>query len=132
MKKNQGYIAISMTLILLVVTIGITSAFFFLSSGNIKIAESLRQGEQALFRSDGCLEEGLLRLKADPILYTGGSVSFPDGVCHISVENQAGIYTLQAYFSGSDPYWRSIEAEAQLADGVVRLTSWSEKPLVVE
>jgi hypothetical protein len=131
MKSNQGYIAITTVLIVLAVTIGITSALFFLSSGNIKIAESLRQGERALFRSDGCLEEGLLRLKADP-LYAGGVVSFPDGTCHISIEKQAEIYVFQVIFSNNDPYWRSIEARAQITDGVVQLTSWSEKPLVVE
>jgi hypothetical protein len=132
MKNNGGYIAISVVLILLVVTIGISSSILFLSSGKAKIYDALREGDQALFRSDACLEEGLLRLKADPVNYAGGNVSFPDGTCHVSIDNQSGTYTLQVFFSSSDSYWRSIEAKAQVIDGIIQMTSWSEKPLVVE
>jgi hypothetical protein len=128
---KKGYVVISMALILLAVTVGIAYSISFLSSGDAKISEALRQGEQALFRSESCLEEGLLRLKADPS-YGGGSVSFPDGICHISIKNESGIYTLQAYFSGEEKYWRGIEAQAEIIDGLVKMTSWKEKVLVLE
>ena len=50
---RKGYVVISIALILLFVTIGITSAVSFLSSGSADISRSLLTGEQAFFSSDG-------------------------------------------------------------------------------
>jgi len=129
---KKGYVAISIVLILLAVTIGISLTLSFLSSGNAKKSESFRQGEQALYNSESCLEEGLLRLEVNPLLYEGGSISFPNGTCHISLEKESGLYTFQVYFSGEETYWRGIEAQAEIIDGLISLTSWKEKVLVVE
>ena len=128
---RKGYVVISIALILLFVTIGITSAVSFLSSGSADISRSLLTGEQAFFSSDGCLEEALLRLKNDPS-YDGGTVSFPEGDCHINIDNQSGTYTVKTYFTGLQDYRRGIEAVAEIADGVLQIKSWEEKASVIE
>jgi|WetSurMetagenome_2_1015567.scaffolds.fasta_scaffold1058811_2 hypothetical protein len=128
---QKGYITIAITLVLLAATVGTVSVLFFLSSGSAKTSEAEKKGVQAFFASESCLEEGLLRLKADP-LYAGGSVDFPDGVCHISVNEDSGLYTFQVYFSGGEDYWRGIEAGARIANGVISLENWNEKHIVVE
>lgn len=128
---KKGYIAISIVLILLAVTIGISFTLSFLSSGNSKMAESFGKGEQVLFNSQSCLEEGLLRLKNNP-LYEGGTVSFPEGICNISLKQESGVYTFQVYFSGAERYWRGIEAQAEITDGIIEVKHWNEKVFVVE
>lgn len=128
---RKGYVIISITLILLVVTTGIILALSFLSLGSLNIAESLNGGEQALFRSDACLEEGILRLKRDS-LYVGGSVDFPDGVCHIDLQNDNSVYIFKVYFSSEEHYLRPIEANVEIVEGVVSITNWSEKLSVLE
>jgi hypothetical protein len=128
---KRGYVAISIVLILMAVTLGISMTLSFLSSGNSKTAESMRKGEQALFNSESCLEEGLLRFKRD-LSYEGGTVAFPSGECHISLKEESGIYTFQVYFSGEENYWRGIEAQAETADGLLKMTHWNEKVLVVK
>jgi hypothetical protein len=128
--NKKGYVTISIVLILLVVTIGMSVAVSFLSAGSVLTSQSWQKGETAFFQADSCMEEGLLRLKKDPF-YASGDVSFPNGTCHINIDNQSGVYTLKVYFSGADKYWRSIEAEATLVDGVFVVSNWKEKPLVV-
>jgi hypothetical protein len=130
-KAKNGYIAISMVLILLAVTLGISMTFSFLSLGSSKTTESFQKGEQALFNSESCLEEGLLRLKND-LSYEGGRVSLPSGDCQISLEQQEGKYTFQVYFSDEENYRRGIEAQAEIVDGLPKITNWSEKVLVLE
>ena len=128
---KKGYVAISMVLILLVVTAGIASAELFLSTGNSKNFETRNFGEQALYSSEACLEEALKHLKNDP-LYSGGEVSFPQGTCHNSIENNSGEYVLQVYFSYDKPYWRPIEAHVENVAGVFKIISWKEKNIDVK
>ncbi len=130
-KKNKpGYITITIVLVLLVVTLSITATLSFLSTGAVRTAEARQFGEAAFFNADACMEEGLLRIKKDP-LYAGGEVTFPNGTCHIGVDNQNGSYTVQVYFSGADKYWRSLEADAAFVNGILTVTNWKEQPLVV-
>jgi hypothetical protein len=131
MVNKKGFIVIAATLVLLMVTIGITSMLLFLSIGGAKISESLRQGEQALFFSESCLEEGLLRLKADP-LYGGGQVVFPDGVCHIAVSQENENYNFQVSFSSDAGHHRSVEAQAEIVDGILVVKRWNEAVSVIE
>jgi hypothetical protein len=129
--KGNGYIVISMTLILLAVTIGIATTLSFLSSGESKISEASRLGEQSFFWSDGCLEEGLLRLKNDNS-YSGGEVSFPDGTCYININTDGEKYTVQSFFSGAGSYQHGIEAEVEVVNGILSVKSWNEKPSVIK
>lgn len=130
-KTKKGYVAISMTLILLVVTIGIISTLFVLSSGNSKNYESLRLGEKALYLTDACLEEALLRLKNNPF-YEGGKIFFPEGDCHANIEKNNESYVLTTYFSSAEKHWRPIEARVELVEGILKMTGWKEKNIDIE
>jgi hypothetical protein len=129
---KKGYVVITTALIVLFVTVGIVYILSFLSSGSAKASLALQKGEQALFNSDSCLEEGLLRLRTDP-LYAGGEISFPQGTCHLDVNEESGQYTIQVFFSGPDRYWRSIEARVSRdVLGALEIASWEEKKIVIE
>ena len=131
--RQQGYVVITATLVILLVSLGMISALSFLSVGNLKIAQDLASGDQALFSSDSCLEEGLLRLKSDP-LYGGGKVSFPEGDCQISVDNHGdGTYVLDVYFSPSGSvYQRGFETDVEISGGIPSVLDWREKPSVIK
>lgn len=129
-KNNKGYVVITTVLILLVVSVTIASTLALLSSGNAQISFSRVKGEQALAWSGSCLEEALLKIKTDA-LYAGGNVDFPQGTCHINVENLDGVYTIKVSFEGSEEYSRAIESKAEFADGKLKVISWEQKSFVI-
>jgi hypothetical protein len=128
---RKGYVIISVTLILLVVTTGIILTLSFLSLGSLNIAESRNGSDQIFYYSDACLEEAVLRLKRDAF-YAGGSVEFPNGTCHIDLQEDNGGYVFKVYFSGRENYSRAIEAKAEMVNGSISIIDWSEKLSVVE
>ena len=130
-ENKKGYIVISTVLILLFVTLGIAVTLAILSNGSSDVSRAVSLGQQALFSSDSCLEDALLSLKRDAS-YNGGTVEFPEGQCKIKVTNSEQIYTLDVYFSGQVKYTRSIEAQASFIEGNLKLTSWAQKPFVLD
>ncbi|NTW26941.1 MAG: hypothetical protein HGA36_01310 [Candidatus Moranbacteria bacterium] len=131
-ENKKGYVVISTVLILLFVTLGIAATLSFLSIGSSKVSQSFGEGRQALFLSESCLEEGLLRLKTD-VAYAGGTINFPEEkVCHLNITNDGQIYTMQAYMLGQKKYVRSLEVHVNIVDGILQIISWEEKPFVIE
>lgn len=131
-KNKKGYVVISTVLILLFVTLGIAATLSFLSIGSSKVSQSFGDGQQALFLSEACMEEGLLRLKTD-IAYVGGTINFPgEQKCHLNIANDGQAYTMQAYMIGQKKYVRSLEANVKIESGILQIISWEEKPFVIE
>ncbi len=121
----KGYVTILAALVLLAVTGGIAFTLTTVSIDALEAGEALRQGEQALFFSDACLEEGMLQIIRDPAT-TGKNIQMPTGSCEISIEKSSDEYTINAV-GKNGAFRRAIEAKASLGVTQLNITSWKEK-----
>lgn len=125
---KKGYLAIVTVLVLLAVTVGIASTLTFFSIDQARSEDALVKGQQALYFSESCAEEGMLRTKraTDPTTYPGEIFSLPQGECEVSVSNDSGTYTLHA-LGKNDNYQRGIAATFTLETDKLKVSDWKEE-----
>lgn len=124
--SENGYVAISIILLLSVVLLGIIMTVTGLGIGEGQLSLARSKGENTLFFVEGCMEDALLKLRADGNYGIGGSViARPEGTCTITtVSNGNNNYTLTA--TTTDPsYVRKIQVIVN-RDYSITLTSWQE------
>lgn len=125
MKKN-GFVAISVVLILIVVILSIGTTVTYLSIGEGQSGLILFQGEHNLSFVEGCTEEVLFKVRGNST-YNASTISRPEGTCSIT------------YTSGGPTNWditvsspASAEAQRKVrviftrSDTGITLTSWKE------
>lgn len=85
--KQNGYIAISMVLLLSVVTLAVATTVVFLSIGEGQLGLNHVQGEKALNVDEECAEDLLLRMKNDGMFattITSTTFSEAEGTCSLT------------------------------------------------
>jgi len=125
---QKGYMAIVTVLVLLAVTAGIASTLTFFSLDKAQGEDALTQGQQALYFSESCAEEGLLRTihAPDPTTYAGDTFQIPQGECDVTVTDNNGTYTLHA-LGKNDQYQRGVTADYVLNTGKLQVSDWKEE-----
>lgn len=123
--KQQGFIAISTVMILLVVTLAIATSVTLLAIGEMQSAFAVTQGEDTLQFVEGCMEDALLKIRND-VNYAGGTITRPEGSCLITIVSVVGnIWTIRAT-NQSLAYKRTIEVICDRGSAGITLTSWLE------
>ena len=124
MKNQRGYIALTAILIILAATLGIAITANLLSIDQNRFTLSASEGVGAIGLADGCLNEGLLRVKRNAA-YTGGSLNAGDGSCTITVVAVGALRTItvQATVGQST---RTVSADVDLSAGFA-FTRWQEE-----
>src|SRR5258708_18718426 len=93
MEKQQGFIAISMVILLVALVIAIATTVALLSIGEAESALTLTNGESTLDFVEGCTEDALLKARASAS-YAGGNITRPEGTCTVSVAKAGSTWTL--------------------------------------
>jgi len=121
--SKDGYVAISILLILTAVLLGIIVTVAHLGIGEGQASLALSKGEDTLHFVEGCMEDALLKIRANAS-YAGGTITRPEGTCSITVTG-GPTYTVTATTTAT-PYKRTIQAVA-VRGATMSLTSWKEQ-----
>jgi len=126
---KKGYMAIVTVLVLLAVTVGIASTLTFFSLDKAQSQDALAKGQQALYFSESCAEEGMLRTihATDPTTYSGDTFTIPQGQCEVTVANDSGTYTLHAIGGKDGQYVRGVAIDFALDVDKLRVINWKEE-----
>lgn len=114
---------------LLILIIG-TSAFIMaftaaqLGWGEMEMGYGYSRGRQALFLTEGCLDEALQRLKFDSG-YSGGTLNFGEKSCIIEVSGSGSDRNIVVTGTAFD-YTQRVEADISLSGGDININSWQE------
>jgi hypothetical protein len=130
---NDGFLAVSMVLILSAVVISIAATIALVAIGEGQASLAATQGEQNLAFVEGCVEDALLKVRAsatfgDP---TGTPVSIarPEGTCIVTVVSKVGsgtvTWTMNATTNATN-YTRTIQAIFSRSASGITLNSWRE------
>ena len=125
MKKEDGYVAISIVLILTAVILGIMVTVAQLGIGEGQASFALSKGEDALNFAEGCTQDALLKIRSNPS-YAGGIITRPEGSCSITVSVAGAVYTVTAT-TAANTYKRTIQAVINRGLTAITLTSWKEQ-----
>lgn len=120
----KGYIALSTVLILASVTIAISTTVALLSIGEAQSSLVLNKGEDNLNFVEGCVEDYLLKIRANPA-FSGGSVTRPEGTCTITINSGNPNWDI-VVTSQTANYQRKIQAKFTRGGSGLTLTSWKE------
>lgn len=123
-KSEQGYVAISIVLILTAVVLGIMITVAQLGIGEGQVSLALSKGEDSLNLTEGCMEDALLKIRSNAS-YSGGSITRPEGTCSIGVSQAGSTYTVTAT-TVTTTYKRTIQAVV-VRGSSLSLTSWKEQ-----
>lgn len=121
----KGFVAITTVLILSAVVVAIAISVSLLSIGEAQSSLSLFKGEDSLSFVEGCVEDGLLKSRADAN-YNGGSIGRPGGInCSVSISKTEIPWTMTVNTSDT-AYQRTIEVKYTRNPTGITLTSWKE------
>jgi len=124
MQKQQGFIAISMVILLVALVIAISTTVALLSIGEAESALTLTNGESTLDFVEGCTEDALLKARASAS-YTGGNITQPEGTCTVSVAKAGSTWTLTVSTTAT-VYVRTIQVVITYDGYGDTITSWKE------
>ncbi|OGN15923.1 MAG: hypothetical protein A3C81_00140 [Candidatus Yanofskybacteria bacterium RIFCSPHIGHO2_02_FULL_46_19] len=124
LKENSGFIALTAVIVMMGVVL-----IFAVSANRSALGELLNttteyRSQQSFYRSDACLEEALFRLREDAS-YNGGTMTFADGSCEITVVPSGALRTITINASYRNEY-RSVYAEAVVGAHNITLQTWRE------
>ena len=120
---QRGYLAISSILIISAVVLAITVSVSYLAIGEGQSALALYKGENTLSFIEGCMEDALIKLRADGS-YSGESITRPEGTCTITISSVGTTYTITATTTDIS-YIRTVQAVVN-RDYSITMTSWKE------
>lgn len=123
-KYKDGYVAIISVLIIGALVIAVAITISLLSIGEGQSSLSLTSGEDSLQLAEGCMEDALLKIRANSA-YAGGTITRPDGTsCSVTVSQSGADYTVTAQTTGTK-HVRKIQAVVNRGASIT-LTSWKE------
>jgi len=131
MKMNEsnksGFIAFTSLLVVSVVTLAIAISIPLLGITEANNSLGYKKSQEALKIAEGCVEEGLLRMRDVPI-YTGGTLDIGDGSCSISATGSGTMRVMEvaATVSGQPEYSRKIYITAKRKGNSINLLTWQE------
>ena len=125
MKKTgqNGYIAISSVLVIMVVVMIIGTSVSLLSINDIQLSLSNKKSDEALDLVEGCVEDALIRLNEDNLI--PATITIPQGACSVTINSQAGsnwTFTVTGTFN---TYTKGVRVEA-VRQSNVEVSSWTE------
>lgn len=122
----RGFAAISTVLILASVVVAVAATITLLSIGEAQSSLVLSKGEDNLTFVEGCVEDYMLKIRANPTL--PGDIVRPEGTCTVSVNNgQSGPVNWDLIItSQTTSYQRQIEVVFTRNPTGITLTSWKE------
>ena len=122
-KKESGYIAITIILVIISVVLVIGTSVSLLSINDIQMSLSNKNGLTALNIVEGCADNLLLNLNEENNIPS--SISLPEGTCSATINSQTGNdweFTVQTTVNG---YSKSAEYAATRGTSVF-VTRWIE------
>lgn len=120
---KKGFIALTSVLVISVVILSVTLTVVYLAVGQGQSSLALTKGEDQLNFVEGCMEDALLKIRANAS-YVGGTISRPEGTCNITVSQIGNVYTVIS--TGSTTIFkRTIQVNATRG-GTVVINSWKE------
>ena len=122
MKNRKGFLAMSTVLIVSAIVLAIAVSTSLMGIGEGKTGLLHWQGSNALYLAEGCMEDALLKLRAN-VSYSGGTVTRPEGSCTVTVAG-SGTYTITVTATNITST-RQIQAVATRS-GKVAISSWKE------
>jgi len=133
MKKDrslsQGYIALSMILLLSVIIIAVSTTVTFLAIGEAQSGLTLSKGEDNLSFAEGCAEDALLKARASAT-YNGGDITRPgtEGTCTVSaITKVAGQWTFTVNKKTVTDYVRKIQVVTNYDGYGDTIVTWQEQ-----
>lgn len=122
--QSRGFVAISAVLVIasVVLVIGITVSMLAIGEGQAGLA--LYKGESALDITESCMEEALWQSRQSSS-YTGGTISFTEGSCTVTVSKVGNVWTITSTGTATD-YRRSVQVVMTRGTSAITLTSWKE------
>ena len=135
MKKNVhsnsegGYIAISIMLILTAVVLGVIVTVAQLGIGEGQVSLALSKGEDTLSFVEGCAEDALLKIRADPSLSGTFTIGRPpgEGTCSITIVSKlVNTWTVDVTTQAT-AYKRTVRVILDRLPTGITLTSWKEE-----
>lgn len=126
---QRGFVAITTVLILSAVVVAIATTVTLLSIGEAQSSLSLYKGEDNLSFVEGCVEDVMLKIRADSSYNANGAtITRPEGTCLISVNGGLGgpINWDLTVTSQNTSYQRQIRVIFTRNPTGITLTSWKE------
>lgn len=121
--NQRGYVAVAVMLLTAVIILGTTITVISLGIGEGQSSLALTNGENTLHFVEGCMEDALLKIRANAS-YGGGTITQPEGTCTISISQAGATYTVTAT-STATTYRRTIQAVVTRSSSLT-ISSWRE------
>lgn len=122
---RRGYIALSSIIIIMAVVLSISVTVTYLAIGEAQSSLALTQGEGTLDFVEGCLEDALIKVRANGN-YSGGTITRPEGTCSITVSGPpSSTWTITATTADTS-YVRKVQAVTTVNGYGITLSSWKE------
>ena len=123
---NQKGIAALLTIVVVgAAALIIAYSSSILSLGELELGWDSSKGEEAFFLADGCIEEGLRRLRLNNN-YSGGTLNVGDNSCIISIMENDNNRVVSA-ISTVSVYHKKIEVDVDITATSTVFNSWEEK-----
>jgi hypothetical protein len=114
-------------LVISAVALAISVSTALLGINESRNSLDFRRGVETTKIAEGCMEEGIYRLKNN-INYTGGSLNVGMGECTINVEGTGDTFTITvtAQIISNASYTRIVAADLRVAQGAVVVVNYSK------
>lgn len=122
---QKGYIAIITVLIVMAVVVSSATTVAFLAIGEGQSGFSLFKGEDTLTFVEGCMEDYLLKIRAQGASFVAGNITRPEGTCTIVVNSGNPNWDITVS-TNTTTYKRSIRVVFTRNPTGITLTSWKE------
>ena len=121
---QKGFMAISTVLLLSVVILAIVTTVTLVSIGELQASFSLFRGEEAIDFTEGCVEDYLLKIRADSA-FSGGAITRPEGTCTIVITSANPNWDITVSSSATN-YQRKVQVVFTRNSTGIVLISWKE------
>lgn len=121
---RQGFVAISVVLIVISVVLAVGTTITLLSVGEAQSGLVLFQGEDNLNLIEGCVDDAMLKIRSDST-YAGGALNRPEGSCTVTVNFPHPNWNITVSAS-SNSIQRSVQVIFVKNPTGISLTSWKE------
>jgi hypothetical protein len=127
MRNQTGFIAFTSLIVIAAVALAISTSVALMGIDSAKGALSLSKGQETFAIAKSCLEEALIRLRADTN-YAGGNLNVGNGSCAISLSGTGANRTITstATLTGPPSYVKTIQIAVKRAGGSINVLSWQE------
>ena len=123
---QKGYIATLTVLIIMAVVMATATTVTYLSIGEAQSGFALFKGEDILTFVEGCAEDGLLKIRANPGLSGTFTIGRPEGTCSVTVVSKVGNTWTVDVTTQATTYKRTIQVIFDRLPTGITLTSWKE------